>query len=380
MRIIQIAPYPQSSLHIHGGVEASVYGLAQEQGYANEVHVFDIPRIGGERKVVQDGRVMVHRYCNEGNRQFQTIRLVNRMVNDICALSPDVCHVHGTGLFSWQMYRRLRYKKQKVVVTIHGLVCVEKRKMLRKGITLKRVMQFFYQGMVEILFLSRLPFAIVDTVYVKEKVSRYPLCRKPEMFIIPQGINDSYFTIKCSVNSRILLSVGVISERKGHLLTLKAFERVREAGMEIMLVIAGSVADKIYYQKLQRAIEKSNFRNYITLCTDVSDKELKELFQSAHLFVLHTEEESQGIVFAEAMATGMPIVSTIVGGVPYVIEGGVTGLLSEYGNVESFANHMALLMNDDNLWQSFSTSAREASNMYHWSVICKKISEIYKMA
>ena len=380
MRIVQIAPYPLSSTHIHGGVEASVYGLAQEQSQANEVHVFDFPRIGGESVVEKDGKVIVHRYCNEGKRQFQTIKLVKRMAKDICTLYPEICHIHGTGLFSWLMYWKLRQKKQKVLVTIHGLVCVEKSKMLQKGVNIKKMLQYFYQGIVEKLFLSQLPFAIVDTVYVKEKVNVYPIRRKPEMFVIPQGINEDFFSMNCSANSRVLLSVGVISERKGHLLTLKAFERVREVGVEAKLIMAGSLADKIYFQKLQHAIEKSLFRNDISLYTNLSNNELKKIYQAAHLFVLHTEEESQGIVFAEAMATGMPIVSTMVGGVPYVIKEGVTGLLSEYGNVESFANAITLLLKDANLWQSFSTSAREISNRYHWSAINDKILELYSMA
>ena len=50
MRIVQIGAYPVSSDCIGGGVEASVYGLAQEQSLAHEVHVFDVPRIGGRKR------------------------------------------------------------------------------------------------------------------------------------------------------------------------------------------------------------------------------------------------------------------------------------------------------------------------------------------
>ena len=52
-RVAQIGPYPQSVDCIKGGVEASVYGLAQEQGKSMDVHVFDLPRMEMKDAVVQ---------------------------------------------------------------------------------------------------------------------------------------------------------------------------------------------------------------------------------------------------------------------------------------------------------------------------------------
>lgn len=377
MRIVQIGSYPVASDRIHGGVEASVYGLAQEQSRTNEVHVFDCPRIGGEPMVEIDGQVFVHRYRNEGTRQIQTTRLVNRMAGEIFALKPDVCHIHGTNLFSWCMYRSLIRMNQKVLVTVHGLACVEKKLMLKRGFTLKRMLQFFYQGNVEKRFLAQLPMAIVDTEYVRGKVNDYSIRRKPQMYVIPQGINESFFSINCSANSNIILSVGAIGQRKGHLLTVKAFERVREKGTEAKLIIVGSVADTAYLLHLQKVIDKSVYSKDITLRTDLSDGDLKDMYRTAHLFALHTEEESQGIVFAEAMAAAMPIVSTKVGGVPFVVQDGTFGLLSNYGDVESYADHICLLLKDEGLWRSYSSSAKQISNRYHWSVICNRIDALY---
>lgn len=378
MRIVQIGSYPLSSDRIRGGIESSVYGLSQEQSLSNEVHVFDFPRIGGEKIVERDGGVCVHRYCNTGVRQFQTIKLAKRIADEICELNPDVCHIHGTNVFSWGIYQRLIRNDQKVIVTVHGLACVEKKLMLKKSFTLKRMLQFFYQGSVEKRFLAHLPLAIVDTEYVKEKINEYSIRKKPEIHVIPQGVNDSFFSINCSADSNVVLSVGAIGQRKGHLLTLKAFEQIRVKKVGARLIIAGSVGDKTYLQLLQKAIDESVYSKDISLYTDLSDKELKDKYQSAHLFALHTEEESQGIVFAEAMATGMPIVSTLVGGVPYVVMDGVDGLLSQYGDVESFADHISMLLNNDSLWQSCSQSARKSSIGYRWSIISNTIEALYK--
>lgn len=376
MRIIQIGPYPQSPDFIRGGIEASIYGLAQEQGRTDEVHVFDVPRIGGEYGVSHDGRVTVHRFCNEGQWQISTSKQVKTMVSDICALRPDVCHIHGTGLFSWLIYRKLR-EESKVVVTIHGLVLVEKRNLLKQGFSWKRCFQCLYQGAVEKRFLYELPFAIVDTEYVRDMVDHYPIRKKPQMQVVPQGINESYFSMECSKDSNVLLSVGAIGERKGHLLTLEAFELLRQNGCDARLVIAGTVASRSYFERLKQAINRSRFKEDIQLLPDLAEKELQELYRAAHVFVLHTQEESQGIVFAEAMAMGLPVVSTKVGGVPFVVEDGLSGKLCDYGDVGAFASNMELLLTDSRLWLSMSEQALKTAQSYHWTRIKDQIMRVY---
>ena len=143
-RVAQIEPYPQSADCIRGGV----YGLAQEQGKSMDVHVFDLPRIGEDNTVIKDGNVTVHRYNNPGKRQAFASLKVSKMIQEIKALNPDICHIHGTGLFAWLMYRGLTKEKQSVIVTIHGLLRIEKRNQLKARFSLKRFAQYLYQGAV----------------------------------------------------------------------------------------------------------------------------------------------------------------------------------------------------------------------------------------
>ena len=377
MTIVQIGPFPLLSGRIQGGVEASVFGLAKAQCSTYEIHVFDIPRIGGSHVVENAEGVIVHRFCNQGERQFSAGRQVAVMAKEIQALHPEVCHIHGTSLFAWLMYRELYRMKLPVVVTVHGLVRVEKLNALKKGISAKKLFQYLYQGWVEKRFLSCLPAAIVDTEYVKGRVNQYPIRRKPIMHVIPQGIDEDFFSLKCSKDSRMILSVGAIGERKGPLLALKAFELATDIGMDAWLVIAGTIADKQYLERLQNAIAQSKYKTQISLYTDLTDEALKQLYEKAHLFVLHSEEESQGIVFAEAMATGLPVVATQVGGVPWVVGNGRSGLLSEYGDIDTFADHIQKLMSDASLWQSMSDSSSEAAETYHWHIISNRVIELY---
>lgn len=376
--IVQVGPFPLLSDHIQGGVEASVFGLAKAQNAMHEVHVFDIPRIGGSHVVENIEGIIVHRFCNQGRRQFAAGRQAVVMAEEVLALHPEVCHIHGTNLFAWLMYRELIRMKLHVIVTVHGLVRIEKLNALKKGISAKKIFQYLYQGWVEKRFLSHLPVAIVDTEYVISRVSQYPIRSKPVLHVIPQGIDEAFFSSNCSKDSRMILSVGAVGERKGHLFTLKAFELAVDKGMDAQLVIAGTIADKHYMERLQNAIAQSKYKKQISLYTDLTDKALKQLYEKAHLFVLHSEEESQGIVFAEAMATGLPIVATRVGGIPWVVENGRNGLLSDYGDVETFADSIQKLMSDISLWQSMSDISSEAAKVYHWYIISDRIIELYQ--
>lgn len=82
----------------------------------------------------------------------------------------------------------------------------------------------------------------------------------------------------------------------------------------------------------------------ITILPDADYDVLLGLYSKATLFALHSEEESQGIVFAEAMAAGLPIVATNSGGIPYVVHDDDNGILCKYGDVDSFACNMDSLL------------------------------------
>jgi glycosyltransferase involved in cell wall biosynthesis len=173
------------------------------------------------------------------------------------------------------------------------------------------------------------------------------------------------------------MSVGAIGERKGHLLTLKAFERVRDLGIDCKLIIVGTISSQSYYEKLKTAVGQSNYCEAIEIRLDVPANELMQVFETSHVFVLHSEEESQGIAIVEAMATGMPVVATKVGGIPFVVSDGVAGFLAEYGDVVGFADSIIKLLTNFQLWQDFSDASVFFANAFHWKNINNKVKALY---
>lgn len=377
LHIIQIGSYPLSPECIHGGVEASVYGLAQTLAKHHIVDVFDVPRIGEKDRVERYGNLTVHRYANPGVHNKDAVLRLSEIVRDIVALGPNVCHIHGTGAFSKQIYFALQQQGIPLMLTVHGLLREEKKQALLRKPSLKALYQYIVQSRDEREILETAPRIIVDTAYVENKLREYGLKHVPEIEVIPQGIDEVFYTIKCNPKSDTLLSVGAIGPRKGHLFTVEMFNQLRARGINAKLRIIGSLADEAYYEQLQQKIAESAYREEISLEANLPREELLKAYSNAKLFVLHSREESQGIVFAEAMATGLPVVATKIGGIPYVVADGKSGMLCPYGDVETMTGMVEHLLTDEKKWQAFSCEAKAIAKEYEWNTIAKKVSELY---
>ena len=377
MNIVQIGSYPISDDCIQGGVEASVYGLVQALAKNHTVDVFDIPRIGEKDRVERYGNLTIHRYANSGTHNKDAVLRLKEIVRDIVALGPDVCHVHGTGAFSKAIYSAIRHHGILTMVTVHGLLREEKKQALKRHFSLKHLCQYIVQTRDEREMLNVVPRAIVDTAYVKDKLNAYGLNHIPEMHVIPQGIDETFYSIQCNPKSNVILCVGAIAPRKGHIYTVEMFEQLRKKGIEAKLRIIGSLADNGYYEQLKQKCTESPYCASIRIDVNVPREVLLRAYADAKLFVLHSREESQGIVFAEAMATGLPVVATKIGGIPYVVAEGKSGLLCPYGDIQAMTEMVATLMTDEARWKEFSKEARVIAQNYSWKDIAERIAELY---
>ena len=86
-----------------------------------------------------------------------------------------------------------------------------------------------------------------------------------------------------------------------------------------------------------------------------------ELMACADLLLLPSQNESFGLVALEAMASGVPVVATTAGGLPEVVEHGITGFLGAVGDVEAMAAGAVEILRDDDRWRETSAAARTSA-------------------
>lgn len=379
MKIIIIGSFPVDTEKIKGGVESSVYGLANALAEKNEVLVVDLPRQNIEDGYEQHGNIVVHRFSNPGCRNLDGTRRANDIAQWVASQSPDICHLHGTSITAFKIFQALKHQGLATILTVHGLAHVEKKKALGTRPSIKTLFQYLYQRHYELKLINACPCIIVDTPYVAESIrASSPRMRQTVCHTIPQGIDTSYLDTQCDIAAPKLLAVGSYSQRKGHLQLLEAFSLLVERRPDVQLTIAGSSSDTEYLHKVKSYIESKQWGNRVNLLTNVDTDTLHRLYSEAHLFVLHSFEESQGIVFLEAMAAGLPIVATRVGGIPDVVSDYENGLLCETNNAEKFAEAISLLLDDTNLWGKLSSLNKGKAEQYTWPIIAERVEELYK--
>ena len=304
------------------------------------------------------------------------------MFRDIVALHPDIVHIHGTGNFSGVLYNTIKTYGIPVLLTVHGLLHIEKKNALQKHPSLKHLYQLIVQSRAEFDVLNKAQHIIVDTEYVSKQIeqlyARKKICHLPWMYVIPQGIQPQYLSLlPMPTKEPIILSVGSISQRKGHLFLIKAFAKVHSEIPTARLIIAGSLAEETYLAKMREEIDKCRLQDSIDILTNIPQEELLRNYQTSSIYALHSQEESQGIALVEALAAGLPVVSTMVGGIPYVVKDRETGLLSVYSDIDSFARHMIRLLEDKDLRDKMAKSAREIAQNYSWKNIAQAIETVY---
>jgi len=100
---------------------------------------------------------------------------------------------------------------------------------------------------------------------------------------------------------------------------------------------------------------------------------------ASDIFVLPSLSESFGIVNIEAMASGLPIIATKVGGIPEIIKDGENGFLVEPKNPEQIAERILYLLSNNNIRRSISFNNKEKAKNYSWDLIVNKLIAVYSL-
>ena len=105
---------------------------------------------------------------------------------------------------------------------------------------------------------------------------------------------------------------------------------------------------------------------------------VEELLAIADLFILPSETESFGLAALEAMACEVPVISTNTGGIPEINIQGVTGYLSNVGDVDDMAKNALLILKDEETLKQFKKNAIMQANKFSLENILPQYEAYYK--
>ena len=153
-----------------------------------------------------------------------------------------------------------------------------------------------------------------------------------------------------------LLSVGRLVPEKGAPVLLQAVDRLRHDGIEVEATLVGAGPLE---SSLRAQVERLGLGDRVHLVGAVGQDDLPELYRRADVFCLPSFQEGLPVVLMEAMASGLPVVTTWIAGIPELVEDGVNGRLVTPGRADLTAAAIGELARDEALRVSLGRAARE---------------------
>ena len=139
-------------------------------------------------------------------------------------------------------------------------------------------------------------------------------------------------------NATLITSIGRLTAIKGFDLLLAAFAKIKTQSTPVFLAVLGDGEEK---QKLHHLAASLGIHKRVIFTGDLND--IRPALAASDIFALSSRNEGMGRVIVEAMAAGLPVVATAVGGVPEVVQHGSNGLLVPLGDADAMAEALANL-------------------------------------
>jgi colanic acid/amylovoran biosynthesis glycosyltransferase len=164
-----------------------------------------------------------------------------------------------------------------------------------------------------------------------------------------------------------ILSVGRLVEKKGHHVLMQAYKRIKDKFPNSTLTIIGGGE---LQEELISLANQLNLGDSFRLLNHLPKEEVQQHMMNADLFCAASLEASNGDIegipntLKEAMALGVPVISTYHAGIPELITHNKEGILVQENNVDEFAEALEYMLNNRNHWTSYTKAARKKVERY----------------
>jgi glycosyltransferase involved in cell wall biosynthesis len=202
----------------------------------------------------------------------------------------------------------------------------------------------------------------------------------PKVFYVPHGVDTAAFhpeedeRVASRRDGRSILFAASVSQRKGILDLIEAFPRIQAAVPDARLTIAGTGDD---FERVRQRVESLGCQDRITFLGRIPREELAKVYRQHDLYCLPSYGEPFATTLLEAMASGMPVVSTNTGGTPFMVTP-AGGRLVAPGDVQGLAGAISEILASRQLQRSMSCENRRlALEKYAWSKVIDRLEAIY---
>ncbi|MBF0225727.1 MAG: FkbM family methyltransferase [Desulfobacterales bacterium] len=168
-----------------------------------------------------------------------------------------------------------------------------------------------------------------------------------------------------SINEVKIAYAGLIMHYKGTHILLKALKRLHDYGLDFTCNIAGEAIDKNYFNLWKEYILQTGMANKINFKGFLNREELKSFYKEHNIFVFPSiVDEAFGITQVEAMASGVPVITSATGGAKEIIEHAKNGIIFKKEDDFSLYEAILKLINNPDTWKSLALNGKKRALKY----------------
>ena len=294
---------------------------------------------------------------------------IGRVGERLREIAPDVVHAHGHSYAVAAL--RAGYQP---VWTIHGVLRQEALQYRGVFHSLRFALARFYeqQALAQVELISTVSPYVMEA-YRDRTRATWRIIDNPA----PQG----HFALpRRPISGRVLLPAAVIP-LKDPLTAVQAAAFTRPGVPGFVLRIAGSLTDAAYVRRVRGAIAELGMEGFVVMLGPLSAREVADELTHAAAVVVSSRQEVSPMALIEAMAAGVPVVASAVGGVPWLVDNGASGFLVPAGEPRALAAALETLLTDAATAQRIGTAARAvAARRFDPTQVAGQYLDLYRQA
>jgi glycosyltransferase involved in cell wall biosynthesis len=248
----------------------------------------------------------------------------------------------------------------------------------------KTYKRLFFKSTIR-LSAKRAKAIIADSESTRQDILGILKLAPEKVTAVPLGVSDVYQPVRSpdaleGVRSRyrlppkIILCVSELQARKNLPTLIRAYGRLVQQGLTHSLVIAGRKG--WLYEELFQAVQALNLSDRVIFTGYVTEQDLPLLYNSADVFVYPSLYEGFGLPVLEAMACGIPVVTSNVSSMPEIT--GDAGLLVDPYDVDAMADAIRRAVVDREFHAELECKGLERAKMFSWDRTAKETSAVYE--
>jgi glycosyltransferase involved in cell wall biosynthesis len=211
---------------------------------------------------------------------------------------------------------------------------------------------------------------------------------REKIVVIPNGVELKEFDIMASKaecrkrmgfpeNGKIILFFGFLSHYKGPDVLLDAYSKIRAEHPDTLLVFAGK---GILMEKLKTTVKILHLEEHVKFLGYVDNSLKPVCYKACDIFCLPSTmmTECYPLSILESMAAGVPVVASEIGGIPDIIQEGITGMLVNPNDSEDLQKKLIFLLQNEMYLENLKDNAMREIEKYSWDIIAEKTSCVYR--